>query len=191
MGQEFRVMIYVGFYTDKYKEEARKLIETLFKFNLNFYVQRIEDLGSWDANTHYKATFIRDCLDIFCEPIVYLDCDARVLKKPVLFDNLDCDIAFHQLTHKYCNKELLSGTLYLDYNVNVLNLVSHWALLCEQVTAEYEQRKLEIALKERPDIRVATLPIEYCAIFDRKEVKDKEIDPVILHTQASRRLRHA
>ena len=74
--------IAVAYYTPNYKDEVKGLVESAILCGVPIYVEAVEEKGNWDENTHYKPTFIKECLERFNCPILYVDADAR-------FCNLD------------------------------------------------------------------------------------------------------
>jgi hypothetical protein len=176
----------VSYYTINtgYADEAAKLGASAYDLKLPIYIRPIDNLGSWQKNTHYKPIFLKECLDKFKMPIVYVDSDAIIRQCPVLFDVIDADIAVHYRE----NRELLSGTMYLNYNENVLRLLNAWIAACEKYPDKWEQRILEQLLNLTGEwlgiLNIYHLPASYCQIFD---IMKNEGEPVIEHFQASRR----
>ena len=183
--------IIVGYYTKDtfYEEEAAKFKASLVKFKIPYYIERIENLGDWNKNTSYKPTFLKKMLAKFPEHnIVYVDCDAEFLAYPYLFDGLDCNVGvylFDKSQHKKkgCKGfEVLSGTIFLKNNQEVLTLVEEWERRCIRNPYTWDQKSLEKVLAGK----FYTIPGEYCKIFD---LMDHIENPVIVHYQASRRVR--
>lgn len=196
-------MLIVSYYTKNTPYESvmlNQLFPTIRKWNLPYDIQGIKDLGSWQKNTHYKATFLKEMLIKHREPIVFLDSDATIEQYPVLFDQLkDYDIAYHELDWNLqwrgkpgTKKEILSGTLYLNYTSNVLNFLNEWIGENERNT-NWEQRNMAKVLKEKTDrlqLKVYPLPYSYITILKHNNQIPSHIKPedvVILHHQASRK----
>lgn len=183
--------IVVGYYTHKtiYEDFAKAFIDSLRQYNVPYYVERIDDLGSWRKNTIYKPTFIKKMLLQFNGfDIVYVDVDAEFFDYPELFNGLKCDIAVYELDRKRCwgkrqkGLEVLSGTIFLRNDKKVLDIVERWEKECQKNPSVWDQKSLEKVLAGD----FYRLPGEYCKIFDRMNwIKN----PVILHYQASRRMR--
>lgn len=204
-------MLYVGYYTEKtpYEAEAKKLTASLDKFDLEYEIVAVKSRGSWQKNTQMKAEVIRDFIFRFPNrPFVYLDVDAVVEKPPVLFDSLRsrvpvCDIA----AHKFKAVELASGTVYFGGTAKTTAVVDKWVELCKQYPDYFpghllphfrhkpqdfawDQRMLDVAIRQTPDVQLEILPPEYCWIFDLcKEWYPNAKEPVIVHNAASRRYR--
>ena len=121
-------------------------------------------------------------------PIVWVDADARIRQRPVLFNNLKCDFAAHWRSRKYSHGfypeiELLSGTIYLANNNKTRALMNRWIKTNEKETTKWDQRTLAQVLKGW-DGEIQKLPAPYCQIFD--SMKNEGGKPVIEHFQLSR-----
>jgi hypothetical protein len=162
-----------------YAEEAAQLIETLDRFGLPHHVAPIGPSTGWARDCNRKPEFLRSCLDRF-GPVVWLDADARVIREPILLRGIDADFAAHW-RH---GEELLSGTMYFGPGAEML--LDVWSIRCAAMPGAMDQRNLADAIATVPDVRMVRLPVEYTSIFDGA---DLPAEPVILHTQASRRLK--
>jgi hypothetical protein len=184
MGEGLHISRFIvcSYYTPKYAVEANGLVASCIKYGVPVYVEPLRDLGSWDANTHYKPTFIKNCLKKFNCDVVYIDADARFEFYPTLFENLDCDMAFYEGPVWNGHEELLSGTIFVRNSEATKRTIALWEKMCG-ISTEWDQVVLQSCLDD--DLRVRKLPVEYCAIFDAPTVKDKSC--VIKHYQASRR----
>lgn len=175
----------VGFFTEKYRPHAEKLIDSIRKYLFPASIFSVECLGDWHKNTHYKARFINDCMQRFTEDIVYVDCDAVVMSYPDLFNDIDSDVACWRTPARY-GSTLSNGTILLKNNAVVKRMVKIWMELCDQSQRDcFEQEKFERAVI-RSGVSLIELPITYCQIFDYPVQSDK---PVIVHYQASRKFR--
>jgi hypothetical protein len=174
-----------------YEIEVKRLIESMIRFKIPYYVKPVPDLGNWYKNTQYKPTFLRGMLEMFPDSsIVYVDVDAEFCKYPELFDTLhgrpEVNIGVHLLDHKkrgrQANFELLSGTIYLKNNEAARSIVYNWEQGCLQGGKLWDQSALAQVLQTQP---YQVLPEEYCTIFDY--MSDVQ-EPVIKHYQASRKI---
>lgn len=176
----------MAFYTDRYREEAAKLLSSIRHFDVSYHIEEVRSQGDWAANTSYKPVFIAECLERYEENIVYVDADATIEREPTLFDTLDCDVGFHRNRNAGRNGELLSGTIFLRNTQVVRDIVFEWLRRCTRHQTKWDQKHLDECLKLFPLLKVHLLPQEYCYIFDSKVKCD---EPVIVHHQASRRLK--
>lgn len=187
--------VVVSYYTkDTFYEKVAQehIIDSLKEFpEIESNIVEVPNLGTWDKNTHYKATFIKQQLVNFKKPVVFLDCDARINKYPQLFDEIDCDIAFHTWKIRQDREDLLSGTLYVNYNEKMLEFMSEWITELTVSGNTWEQIILAHKVKKWADrLNIVHLPGEYCKIFDRMDhIKNR--DAVIEHFQKSRLARAA
>ena len=185
----------IAYYTlgNHYQQLSENLKKSCQEFNLPLFLKPIEDLGSWEKNTHYKANFISDCLEGFSEDLVYVDVDAEFKRYPYLFESLDCDIAYRTENFKWRKNEALSGTIFLGNNDKVRSLVNLRKSINEFTPAirnkpdTWEQANLQRATQQSPEIIYENLPAEYTYIFDHTKSMYPNISPVIEHFQASRK----
>jgi len=183
--------IVIGYFTKNtfYEKHAGVFIKSLERLNIPYHVEGVDNLGSWHKNTSYKPTFIKQMLKKFPDKnIVYVDCDAEFMEYPVLFDELDCDIAVHNFDRRYHPNikteawEILSGTIFLRNNETVYALVEKWERKCQDAPMTWDQKHLAKLI----GINYYDLPGEYCKIYNlMKHIKN----PVIVHYQASRTVR--
>jgi len=183
----------VGYYTvgTLYEQEACRLITSLRRFNIPYFIQPIEKMDSWYSATQYKPQFLLDMLDRFeGTSLVYVDVDAEFQAPPVLFDELDArsdvHIGVHLLDHVKRGRpqaqfEMLSGTIFLKNDTIVREIVERWKIKCEEGGTIWDQVALKTVLRGIP---YYVLPEEYCTIFD---YMCDVVNPVIKHFQASRR----
>ncbi|MDI9380270.1 MAG: putative nucleotide-diphospho-sugar transferase [Verrucomicrobiota bacterium] len=173
----------VGYYTagTGYEKEAKGLIESLRVYGLEYDIRAIQPTD-WQRATQYKATFLAEMVHLYHgQTIVYTDADSRIERYPALFADMDGDIAFHRRR----GRELLSGTLFLRCNDATADLMERWRAECLRRPNTWDQQCLDAALDGWRG-RVGTLPEEYCCIFDTRPMP---AEPVIVHRQASRRLK--
>jgi hypothetical protein len=174
----------ISYYTPKYAEVAKNLTKSLENLTVPFLVQPIDDQGSWDANCHYKPKFILEHL-INEDAVVWTDADSVVNSEPLLFYDIDCDIAFH----RFKGKELLSGTVYFKNTYETIRLLHKWIELNDLFQNNFDQRNLDWAVSSMDSLKIYNLPPEYCCIFDLSRQYHGGMNPVIEHFQASRQYR--
>jgi len=182
--------IIIAYFTRKtfYEEYVISLVKSLKRFELSYYIEGIKDLGGWYKNVNYKPTFIKRMMNRFPEiNIVYVDCDAKFLQYPKLFEKIESNIAVHLFDKSHFNKkfmgfEILSGTIFLRNNDEAYKLVERWEELCKKKPHQWDQKSLEQVLNGN----FYHLPEEYCKIYN---LRYGAKNPVIIHLQASRRVR--
>jgi len=177
-------MKFISYYTPNYKDQADRLRNSLNELRLPYCIEEIPNLGSWDKNTHHKPEFILKHL-ISSDAVVWTDADSVIRENPILFDGLDCDIAFH----RFKGKELLSGTVYFKNTPATVTLLLKWMEINLQNPQVFDQKNLDEATKQIEGLKIADLPPEYCFIFDLSRDYYGGRKPVIEHFQASREKR--
>lgn len=190
--------LYISYFTrdTPYESEAAELAVTLRQFGLPHDIQGIDARGSWNANAGHKPTFIRDMmLQYDGRPLVFLDADARVVKPPVLFGEINrggFDFAAHWLN----DHELISACLYFAPTRPAWELVRKWqaevAANPNQSTAD--QACLQAVVENSPGLNQYRLPPTYNWISGGRDCDISEqmygkMEPTIVQTQASRRFR--
>lgn len=180
--------IFVAFYTEgtRYAAEAARLRKSLDLLCLKHDIRGVPDLGSWQANTLYTATFIQQMMAEYTDRhIVYVDADAVVWNIPVLFDTLEGRYDF--AVHYRAGHELLNGTLWIAQTKAARDLVQLWLDTNRDCPGTWDQKNLQAAINYSGGmgLRLFKLPPEYCLIFDIM-VDDTDAEPVIEHLQASR-----
>jgi hypothetical protein len=187
--------IFVSFHTPgPYEREARGLVASLDALGLAHDVRQVPCCGSWTANCARKSTFVRDMMVAYpLSPLVWLDADARVLRRPDLFEELadsGMDLACHWLRRPGREPELLSGTLFFGATEGAARIVGRWCQKCLDQPEVWDQRSLASVLNE-PELaclKITVLPESFCYIFDRNTLPPEHV--FVEHGQASRRLKH-
>jgi hypothetical protein len=182
----------VSFYTrgTPYEDEARGLIESCERLGLEHRIEGVPDRGSWEANCAMKASFVRDAWRGSPKGVAWVDADARLHRAPRLFAASGIDFAVHR-----CGGwQFASGTLVFARTPGAGALLDAWAELCETDPRRWDQESLDLAWERTvraTELTTLWLPQAYTKIFDRGDEDGTAGDPVVMHHQASRRLRDA
>ena len=199
--KELKDLIIIAYFTvdTPYEEEKEKLVESCKKFGLNYYIKGVKNLGDWQKNTRYKATFVKECLEKFPDKrLLYVDADAIFNHFPNLFIDYNCDIAIRWQDFSWRKNEALSGTIYFENNEKIKKLCDKWIAYND---AEYKGNKPPKTMEQWNLGKVITemrqsdklvdknLPETYCFIFDLMLRMYPNAKPVIEHFQASRRFK--
>ena len=192
-------LIIVGYYTinTPYQNEAVKLINSCKRLGLNHDIVGVDNLGSWQSNTRYKAKFMADMLLKHPDKrLLYVDCDAVIHRLPDLFRSYSADIAVRFQDFKWRKNECLSGTIYMENNLKTRKLCEIWGKINKSEGPQaktFEQWNLGAAIEQmaKSDGLVCkNLPPEYTFIFDSMRKMYPKAVPVIEHFQASRKYKH-
>ncbi|KKL20958.1 hypothetical protein LCGC14_2450270 [marine sediment metagenome] len=196
-------MIFISYYTENtpYEEVMNThLLPSLKKWDLRYDIISTRDKGSWQFNTGYKSTFIKEMLLKHKEDVCFIDADGTIEKYPDLLFNIpeEYDIAIHQLDWFLFwrgeldnpHRELLSGTMVIKYKDSALLLIDEWIKQVGIQASIKEQKVLDSMVASNKNYKVYDLPPSYCAILKRDGGLPKYIgEPVVLHHQVSRQLK--
>ena len=177
--------VYISFASPVYEQELHGLRDSLDRFGLEHDLTVLPSLGSWELNANMKPFFIGMMLMKHQRPVVWLDADARVEKKPDFSEIRDrLGVA---LTDWWKENEILSGTIYIPPSAR--EFVQLWIAACMENPGAWDQVTMKEVIYTHGIPYVCLRP-EYCA-FDRREEAGevRREDVVVWHGQRSRQLR--
>jgi len=191
----------IAYYTlgTGYEQEAKRLKASLDKVGLKYQIEGVPNLGSWQANTRYKATFIKEKIEehLDGESLLYLDVDAVVKEYPHELENIKEQIAVRFEDFKWQKGTCLSGTILIKPTLDMIRLCKDWEL--KNVMTAHDKKNLEqdnlgqlineYCFRYPEHFKFKNLPVEYCFIFDIHKRMYRDKQPIIEHLQASRRLK--
>lgn len=175
--------VVVSYFTKEYAEDAQCLRWSCYEFLEKYEIVPVQCLGDWMSNTQYKPVFLMQMLEKYKpSAIVWVDADAEFKAYPDLFNEITEDVGIHFRR----GSEPLTGTLFLQNNDRVWRLLQEWVRLNRESPNQYEHKHMGEAIAGLKGFTVRVLPASYCKIFDAEDMGKEE---VIVHHQASRRLR--
>jgi len=180
----------ICFYTEHTAYEARvkKLIASCNAFNLPYSIDSIPNLGSWERNCCYKPKYILRKLSDLQTPVLWIDADAEIVKKPKLFENFPPDIALRIVKHlpNYHQSKMISGTVYFNNTPSAFDILKQWDTECERLLQINRNVWDQMALRNvllRSNAHIYPLPNSYYMVYDRMK---KGEDAFVIHYQLSR-----
>ena len=189
-------LLVVGYYTEHtpYEHEAQNLIDSCKKLSINHHIKPVQNLGSWQENTRFKARFMLNMLNMYPgKRLLYVDCDAVLNSRPELFINYSADVAVRYQDFTWKKNECLSGTIYMENNLKTRRLCEKWMEYNQKDPSgskNLEQWNLGKAIEDmvkNDGLVCKNLPPEYTFIFDSMRKIYPDLKPVIEHFQASRK----
>jgi len=182
--------VFVNFYTTGrgYEDHAARLADSLNRLGSVIDQEALEYPGSWAKAQALKPAFLqRKLAEHFPHPIIWIDADAIVRQRPVLFyEWADKQNGPDVGVHYKDGEECLSGTIWLNQGERTRKLVARWVKLQDANPEEWDQRLLEHLISEDECLKVEQLPATYCQIFDSMKNAG---EPVIEHFQHSRQVK--
>ena len=173
------------------------------ELNLDYKFIVMPSQSNWTANTNLKPQVIEQALNEINGDILLVDADAKIQNYPSLFDEIpeEYDMALHYLDRdKWYNRiykehdkfDTLSGTLFFRNRKICKDLIAKWKEY-SLVNNQPDQENLKLAIKDFPQLKIYSLPVEYCWISsmpngDKPFVQRPE-KVYIEHFQISRVLR--
>ncbi len=207
----FQLPLVVSYYTKgtPYEEVVKALRDSCEKFGIECHIEGVESKGSWEENCTYKAYFMKEMMQRFQRPLLWVDADA-VFLRPLAFDEcMFADLAIVQFKEKgdveFCpsskgvklnSSDIASGTVYVNATEGGRRGLDLWCHYSDEIVKEegalasfIDQISLQLVLFSGALISIAKLPIIYCKIFDKEEEGIALEDIFIEHRQASRRFK--
>lgn len=175
----------VSMYTPNtpYEEQAETLVNSMKEFNIDYKIYEIENTGKWVKNCQKNSEILMQAMMQYRDhDIVYVDCDAQFMQYPKLFDDLECDIAYHEINYPD-RVQLCSGTLFVKQGMIAWELIMKWDEL-NKTNELFDDDNLQTILQTYDIGDRYILPEQYCSININRI--QKGIDPVIKHWQRSR-----
>ena len=158
----------ISFYTNnwEYPAYANKLMKSCERLDVGAYIVEVEDTGSWIGNTKRKPQFILDQLTNLKRPVLWIDVDGSLYKRPTLLQEpFEYDIALRPRPGGHARKWHV-GTMYFSYNERAIKFIEQWIYYTEKAGKDgSDDRALEDMWKGDKltfdDLRVFELPATY------------------------------
>lgn len=164
----------VSFFTKdwEYSQHATRLREECKQLGLDSYIVEVESTGSYIKNCCIKPFFLRNCLKTFNRPILWIDVDGSIYKKPDYFLDTNWDFQAKKMP-KSRSRIYHVGTIWINNTPQALEFLDKW---CEKTGDMTDESSLDQTLKSKDwDLRHRDIPPEYFVIGLKTE------ETVILH----------
>ena len=197
MSALFQLPLVVSYYTKKtlYENEVENLIDSCKKFEIEHYIEGIENRGSWGENCAFKPYFLRKKMKEFKRPLLWVDADAVFLQGLKFEDFMFSDLVFYYDPKiRDFRFSAFAGTVYVNATAGGCKSLDLWCHYSDEIIKEtgkpplyIDQVSLHFSMLSKPSFNFIQLPIVYAKVFDRYV---EGLDPkavVIEHNQASRR----
>lgn len=194
--------IIISFYTlgTPYEEEAKKLISSCEKFDIESDIVGLPSQGSWEKNCAIKPFFILQKLKELDRPVLWVDADGVFLRRSRFneFNDSDFAVRVNEFLPKTHESRIVSNTIFVRNNAAASAVLEKWCALTEKELNNkeramefWDQTTLRDALERSPKFKFLPMPLKFAKIFDFDDLFISEQEVVIEHYQASRRHKHA
>ena len=183
----------IGYYTidTPYENEYYEVKKNFDQYGLDYQFYSIKNEGRWELNCGMKASILRQALSDFDDNILYLDVDARILRQPP-FEEIETDLpGYIVFDSPWQKQQLASGTIYFPNNDVSRSVIDDWI---EDQTANpmmWDQVTLKRVYK---NTKHSLIDYKWCNILGHNGPQSRILetnDPVVLHTQVSRKYKAA
>lgn len=170
----------ISFYTKDwyYEHYSKELKEDCKRLGLNFKIEELPSTGSYLKNCCLKPQYILDKLLETKAPVLWVDVDGKILKKPIFFDALEKDVDFAaRKMSRYRKRTWHVGTMWFNYTPAMIAFLESWILNTGGIS---DESGLEKAWRlNKLSLITSDIPEEYFII----EPKSKMIpqNTVIFH----------
>lgn len=176
-----------------YREILNKFKLQMNKYKLEYYLEEHPEFdkdGMYQQGLSYKPFFIKRMLLKFKRPVVFMDLDLKIHKKPILFNNDYFDfMALNwnfdprvNLQLDYNVLETASCVYYFNYTNSAIQLLTKWANFMSLHKNKADDRMLAIVFDRYNFInklKCYWLPMEYLYIPQYHKLYLKDV--VISH----------
>jgi hypothetical protein len=133
----------ISFYSDVNEEKyyskcAERLKEDCSRLSIDLYLEEKKSLGSYRNNCLSKPQFIKDKLEQFKEPLVWVDVDTVFRRYPDSFDQVpeNVDVAFSSSMGNL--RGMKASPLYFSYNERSMFFIDEWINRSARVLSEMD-----------------------------------------------------
>ncbi len=184
--------IVISFYTYKtfYEKEAARLLSSCDRVGLEHQIVGIDPFGKWHEHVCYKPFFIYKKLLELKRPLLWLDADAEIVRKPPFQFEQPIGIRCFDCYPPEHPNYLFASTIYVDYQPQIVELMKAWGEECQKALEkhpglEVSDQPILQSLLSKMKIPFDPLPVGYAAIFENEQ--DLPPDQLyIVQYQASR-----
>jgi hypothetical protein len=121
-----------------YSEHAKRLKSECEQLEITHLIENIPSRGNYLLNCFFKPQFILDCWEKIENPILWLDVDSSIIRKPN-FDYLEkTDFAAVKMKPGY-NLPIWAHCLYFNKTENAKRIITNWKKLSEEACLKLDR----------------------------------------------------
>jgi len=167
--QSEKESLVISFYTDDgdYPMYAKLLSEDCERLGLDYYISEKQSLKDYRKNCNIKPFFIKETLERFKRPVLWMDVDGSIISSPdLIFDEtiLEYDIAANCAVNN--ETKIRVGSIWFNYTKAVMSFVDNW---CESVSnGGIDDGQFNSTWKKHKDImKLYKLPQNYFVVLQK------------------------
>ena len=151
----------ISFYTidTPYQKEVERLRASCERFGIEHHIAGLPSRGRWEHNCAMKGLFIRDRLEEFRRPVLWIDADGEIVAPLEYFDDTPFDLACYvqwsedRQPPRMDSREMpfMSGTLYFNFTTGGRRAAEVWANYCQANPDVWDQVPLALTWWELKD----------------------------------------
>ena len=165
MNSNNNLPLVISFYTNdwEYPAHANRMAKDCVKLGVDYYIQEKKSTTDYILNTAIKPFFILECFKEFKRPLLWVDVDGILLKKPHI--NCDADFAATEYQNLELNRDWAVSILWFNYTTNARIFLEKW---CEQAadetaTCRTDEAAFDIVWKKfKNNVIPFALPNQFC-----------------------------
>jgi len=125
----------ISFYSDLngdnyYSNSAFKLQKMCDLFNIDYAIEELQSKGSYMLNCLQKPLFIKNMMEKYKCPLIWMDCDTNLLEPFDAFDDISEDIGF--ASHTGDIQGIKASPIYFNNTSNFNLIIDTWIRACEE-----------------------------------------------------------
>lgn len=119
----------ISYYTEDwlYQKYALELEAQCESLKLPCLIKQLNSENDYLKNCRKKPSAILDSLLEVKRPVLWIDADGGILKRPDFFVGLECDFAARRMPANR-DRHWHVGTMWFNYNSRVINFLEDWIL---------------------------------------------------------------
>lgn len=180
----------ISFYSDTlrsnyYSQSANLLKSDCDRLGLDYHIENLTGHNEYKKNCKMKPFFILECIKKFKQPLVWLDCDSRIVKTPT-FENLEKVDYAGVKRGGDTDPVMIASTLFFNTTESSLKLLEEWSRRCllKQNQDSADHSILIDYLKEKPDnLSFKWLPDSYGVIFYNRLSEKFILENSVIYTK--------
>jgi len=171
-----------SFYTPDwdYPNYAKQLSQDCERLSLPYHILEKQSYNDYRKNCNIKPFFIKESLEKFKRPILWIDVDGSIISRPELIlsnNTLEYDIAGNRTINDV--SKIHVGSIWFNYTKSTMSFINDW---CKSViSGGIDDGQFNSTFRKHEDnIKFCELPPNYFVILKNLDSKPPD-DSCIVH----------